>query len=92
MINRSLSVRYGITTPKTKSSRRMIQYGPRVHAELSKQRERVQLRSKYVFPMRAAVRPTCGGRLTWYGAGFSRERKFRTDQSGSAGTVSRSWR
>jgi hypothetical protein len=28
LINRSLSVRYGITTPKTKSSRRMIQYGP----------------------------------------------------------------
>jgi hypothetical protein len=27
LINRSLSVRYGITTPKTKSSRRMIRYG-----------------------------------------------------------------
>ena len=57
LINRSLSVRYGITTPKTKSSRRMIQYGPRVRAELSKQRERVQLRSKYVFPSRPALRP-----------------------------------
>jgi len=50
LINRSLSTRYGITTPKTKSSRRLIQYGPRVRAELLKQRERVQLRSKFVFP------------------------------------------
>jgi Rieske [2Fe-2S] domain len=41
---------------------------------------------------RAAVRPTCAGRPTWCGAEFSRERKFRTDQSGSAVTVSRSWR
>ncbi len=50
LINRSLSDRYGVTTPKTKSSRRLIQFGPRVRAELLKQRERVQLRSKYVFP------------------------------------------
>ena len=57
LINRSLSVRYGITTPKTKSSRRMIQYGPRVRAELSKQRERVQLRSKYVFPNESGAAP-----------------------------------
>jgi integrase len=39
-----------VTTPKTKSSRRLIQFGPRVRTELLKQRERVQLRSKYVFP------------------------------------------
>ena len=57
LINRSLSVRYGVTTPKTKSSRRMIQYGPRVRAELSKQRERVQLRSKYVFPNESGAAP-----------------------------------
>src|SRR6202035_4419243 len=82
LINRSLSVRYGITTPKTKSSRRMIQYGPRVRAELSKQRERVQLRSKYVFPNESGAAPMCAGRLTWCGAGFSREQKYRTDQSG----------
>ena len=50
LINRSLSDRYGVTTPKTRSSRRLIQFGPRVRAELLKQRERVQLRSKYVFP------------------------------------------
>ncbi|HEV3109191.1 MAG TPA: tyrosine-type recombinase/integrase [Candidatus Binataceae bacterium] len=50
LINRSLSDRYGVTTPKTKSSRRLIQFGPRVRAELLKQRERMQLRSKYVFP------------------------------------------
>jgi len=50
LINRSLDPRYGVTTPKTKSSRRLIQFGPRVRAELLKQRERVQLRSKYVFP------------------------------------------
>jgi integrase len=57
LINRSLSVRYGITTPKTKSSRRMIQYGPRVRAELSKQRERVQLRIKFVFPNESGGAP-----------------------------------
>lgn len=57
LINRSLSVRYGITTPKTKSSRRMIQYGPRVRAELLKQRERVQLRSKYIFPNESGAAP-----------------------------------
>ena len=57
LINRSLSVRYGITTPKTKSSRRMIQYGPRVRAELAKQRERVQLRSKYVLPNESGGAP-----------------------------------
>jgi integrase len=57
LINRSLSVRYGITTPKTKSSRRMIQYGPRVRAELSKERERVQLRSKFVFPNESGGAP-----------------------------------
>lgn len=50
LIKGSLSVRSGITTPKTKSSRRMIQYGPKVRAELLKQRDRVQLRSKFVFP------------------------------------------
>jgi integrase len=50
LINRSLSDRYGVTTPKTRSSRRLIQFGPRVRAELLKQRERVQLRSRYVFP------------------------------------------
>jgi integrase len=57
LINRSLSFRYSITTPKTKSSRRMIQYGPRVRAELLKQRERVQLRSKYVFPNESGAAP-----------------------------------
>jgi hypothetical protein len=91
LINRSLSIRYGITTPKTKSSRRMIQYGPRVRTELLKQRERVQLRSKFVFPNRSGARPMCDGRPTWCGAGFSRERKFRTGQSGSAATVSQCW-
>ena len=35
----------------------MIQYGPRVRAELSKQRERVQLRSKYVFPNESGGAP-----------------------------------
>jgi integrase len=50
LISRSLSPRYGVTTPKTKSSRRIVQFGPRVRDELLKQRERVQLRSKYVFP------------------------------------------
>src|SRR5713226_7225020 len=50
LINRSLRTRYSSTTPKTKGSRRLIQYGPRVRAELLKQRERVQLRSKFVFP------------------------------------------
>ena len=35
----------------------MIQYGPRVHAELLKQRERVQLRSKYVLPNESGAAP-----------------------------------
>ncbi|MDQ2947521.1 MAG: hypothetical protein M3Y27_16570 [Acidobacteriota bacterium] len=35
----------------------MIQYGPRVRAELLKQRERVQLRSKYVFPNESGGAP-----------------------------------
>jgi hypothetical protein len=35
----------------------MIQYGPRVRAELLKQRERVQLRSKYVFPNESGASP-----------------------------------
>src|SRR6266436_4417027 len=63
LINRSLSVRYGITTPKTKSSRRMIQYGPRVRKESS-------YAASTCSPMRAALRPMCAGRLTWCGAGI----------------------
>ena len=90
LINRSLSVRYGITTPKTKSSRRMIQYGPRVHAELLKQREEFSYAASTSCPTRAAPRPMCAGRRTWCGAGFSRELKFRTDRSGNAVTASRS--
>ena len=50
LINRTLTARHGITTPKTKSSRRLIQFGPRVRNELIQQRQRVQLRSRYVFP------------------------------------------
>lgn len=50
LINRTLTSRHGITTPKTKSSRRLIQFGPRVRNELIQQRQRVQLRSRYVFP------------------------------------------
>jgi hypothetical protein len=43
-------VRDCITTPNTKSSHRLIQDGPRVRAELLSNGERVQLRSKSVFP------------------------------------------
>jgi integrase len=35
----------------------MIQYGPRVRAELSKERERAQLRSKFVFPNESGGAP-----------------------------------
>jgi integrase len=50
LINRTLTARHGITTPKTKSSRRIVQFGPRVRNELIQQRQRVQLRSRFVFP------------------------------------------
>jgi integrase len=56
LINRTLTARHGITTPKTKSSRRLIQFGPRVRDELIKQRERGQLRSQFVFPNREGER------------------------------------
>lgn len=46
----TLTARHGITTPKTKSSRRLIQFGPRVRNELLLQRQRLQLRSRFVFP------------------------------------------
>jgi integrase len=81
LINRSLSFRYGITTPKTKSSRRMIQYGPRVRAELLKQRERVQLPASTSSLTRAALRPMCAGPPTWCGAGFSRGSSAPTDRA-----------
>jgi integrase len=45
--------RYGGTKPKTTASRRKVQFGPRVRAELLAQRRRVELSSAYVFPNQA---------------------------------------
>ena len=45
--------RYGRTKPKTNASRRKVQFGPRVRAELLAQRRRVELSSAYVFPNQA---------------------------------------
>lgn len=45
--------RYGRTKPKTTASRRKVQFGPRVKAELLAQRRRVEFSSPYVFPNRA---------------------------------------
>jgi integrase len=45
--------RYGRTKPKTTASRRKVQFGPRVRAELLAQRRRVELSSAYVFPNQA---------------------------------------
>ena len=63
LINRSLSVRYGITTPKTKSSRRMIQYGPRVRADCRSNGKGSSYAASTSSPTRVAARPTCAGRL-----------------------------
>lgn len=45
--------RYGRSKPKTTASRRKVQFGPRVRAELVAQRRRVGLSSAYVFPNQA---------------------------------------
>ena len=45
--------RYGRTKPKTAASRRKVQFGPRIKAELFAQRRRVELSSPHVFPNRA---------------------------------------
>jgi hypothetical protein len=45
--------RYGRTRPKTTASRRKVQFGPRVRADLIAQRRRVELSSPHVFPNRA---------------------------------------
>jgi integrase len=45
--------RYGRTRPKTTASRRKVQFGPRVRAELLAQRRRIKLSSAYVFPNQA---------------------------------------
>jgi len=45
--------RYGRTKPKTVASRRKVQFGPRVRADLPAQRRRIELSSPYVFPNQA---------------------------------------
>lgn len=45
--------RHGRTKPKTTASRRKVQFGPRVRAELLAQRRRVELSSPHIFPNRA---------------------------------------
>jgi integrase len=52
LVTQSLG-RYGRTKPKTTASRRKVQFGPRVRAELAAQRRRVELSSSHVFPNRA---------------------------------------
>lgn len=51
LVRNSLT-RHGESSPKSKSSVRYVQMLPRVREELLKQRERVKLRSEYVFPNR----------------------------------------
>ena len=52
LVRRSLT-RHGESSPKSKTSFRYIQMLPRVREELLKQRDRVKLRSEFVFPNRA---------------------------------------
>src|SRR6266851_3345270 len=52
LVRRSLT-RHGESSPKSKTSFRYVQMLPRVREELLKQRERVKLRSEFVFPNRA---------------------------------------
>ena len=49
---RSSLTRHGESSPKSKTSNRYVQMLPRVREELLKQRDRVKLRSEYVFPNR----------------------------------------
>jgi integrase len=59
--------RYGRTKPKTTASRRKVQFGPRVRAELLAQRRRVELSSAYVFPNQAgsALNPRWLAQALW---------------------------
>src|SRR5580658_7331669 len=52
LVRRSLT-RHGESSPKSKTSFRYVQMLPRVREELLKQRDRVKLRSEFVFPNRA---------------------------------------
>ena len=51
LVRRSLT-RHGESSPKSKTSFRYVQMLPRVREELLKQRDRVKLRSEFVFPNR----------------------------------------
>lgn len=51
LVRNSLT-RHGESSPKSKTSFRYVQMLPRVREELVKQRDRVKLRSEYVFPNR----------------------------------------
>jgi integrase len=52
LVRRSLT-RHGESSPKSKTSFRYVQILPRVREELLKQRDRVKLRSEFVFPNKA---------------------------------------
>jgi integrase len=52
LVRRSLT-RHGESSPKSKTSFRYVQMLPRVREELLKQRDRIKLRSEFVFPNRA---------------------------------------
>ena len=52
LIRRSLT-RHGESSPKSKTSFRYVQMLPRVREELLRQRDRVKLRSEFVFPNRS---------------------------------------
>jgi integrase len=52
LVRNSLT-RHGESSPKSKTSFRYVQMLPRVREELLKQRDRVKLRSEFVFPNRA---------------------------------------
>jgi integrase len=76
IVTRSVG-RYGRTKPKTTASRRKVQFGPRVRAELLAQRRRVKLSSACVFPnqvgsasISAGLRRSCGVE-SWSGPAYS---------------------
>jgi integrase len=52
LVRRSLTL-HGESSPKSKTSFRYVQMLPRVREELLKQRDRVKLRTEFVFPNRA---------------------------------------
>src|SRR6266481_3509314 len=52
LVRRSVT-RHGESSPKSKTSFRYVQMLPRVREELLKQRDRIKLRSEFVFPNRA---------------------------------------